>query len=109
MGERIPDVSRMVAARATEDWSEAHGVVSVRRRRPGKIRPAILRLFGIPPHFTIHLDTLGSNVWRLIDGKRTVGEIRAELERQHPDEPDLAGRLGIFLGAMVSRGFVKLQ
>lgn len=109
MTETIPDVSHMVAERATSDWSEAHGRISVRRRRFGGAKAAILRLFGIPATLTVHLDPLGTEVWRLLDGKRTVGQVRQELEKTHAGEVDLAARLGKFLGAMVSRKLVTLK
>ncbi|MCA1819805.1 MAG: PqqD family protein [Thermoplasmatota archaeon] len=108
MPERISDVSAMVAERAA-DWSEEHGRVSVRRRRFGHIRAALLRLFGIPAVLTVHLDPLGSEVWLLLDGVRTVDEVRRELERTRPDETDLGPRLGKFIGAMVSRRLVILR
>lgn len=109
MTETIPDVSRFVAHRGVDDWSESGGKVTVRRRRFGPVRGAILRLFGIPPVFTVHLDPLGSEVWLLLDGVRTVADVRAALQQTHPGEEDLGARLGKFLGAMVSRRMVVLR
>jgi len=109
MTETIPDVSHMVAERATSDWSEAHGRVSVRRRRYSGAKASILRMFGIPAILTVHLDPLGTEVWLLLDGKRTVAQVRIELEKTHAGEPDLGARLGKFLGAMVSRKLVRLK
>lgn len=109
MTETIPDVSAMVAERAALDWSEALGRVAVRRRRFKGARAAILKVFGIPSVLTIHLDPLGSEVWLLLDGVRTVGEVRVALERTHPGETDLGPRLGKFLGAMVSRRVIVLR
>ncbi|MFO1535799.1 MAG: PqqD family protein [Thermoplasmatota archaeon] len=54
------------------------------------------------------MDALGTAVWNLINGSRTVAQIHAELERTFPGEADLAPRLGTFLGAMVSRELVRL-
>lgn len=109
MSETIPDVSRMVADRATSDWSQEQGRVSVRRRRFKGARAGILRMFGIPAVLTIHLDPLGSEVWLLLDGVRTVGDVRVELEKTHPGETDLGPRLGKFVGAMVSRRIIVLR
>lgn len=111
MGERIPDVSRMVAERIEETRMEegADGRITVRRRRFGAVKARLVGAAGVPPDLTIHLDPLGSAAWRLIDGRRTVGEINAELHRSHPGEAELGPRLGKFLGAMVSNGFVRLR
>jgi hypothetical protein len=109
MSERIPDVSAFVPERATDDWTHERGAVSVRRVRYRGLRAAVLKVFGIPPTFTIHLDTLGTEVWLLIDGRRTVAEIRDELAKREPQATDLGPRLGKFLGAMVSRKFVVLR
>lgn len=108
--ESIPDVSAMVAERASSDWTqEPDGRVSVRRRRFGAGRAAVLRLFGIPPTLTVHLDALGSEAWLLLDGARTVAQVRTALEASHPGEADLGPRLGRFLGAMVSRKLIVLR
>lgn len=108
MQQRIPDVSRSVPRRADVEWREADGRVTVVRVRYGPVRRRVLRVFGLPPTLTVHLDPLGSEAWRLIDGQRTAAAIKAELQVKFPGEADLAQRLGKFLGAMVSRGFVHL-
>lgn len=109
--ERIPDASRQVAEPAPDAvaTTEASGLVTVRRRRFGAVRAALARPFGVPPEFTVRLDALGSEAWRLLDGQRTIGEVRAELARRRPEEKDLAARLGKFLSAMVSHRLVRLR
>jgi hypothetical protein len=111
VGERIPDVSRQVAERADEVRAEegADGRVTLRRRRFGALKAKVAAVAGVPADFTVHLDPLGSAAWRLVDGRRTVGEIRVELQKAYPAESDLAARLGKFVGAMVSNGFVTLR
>lgn len=111
MGERIADVSRRVAERGEDVAAEEgpDGRVTVRRRRFGAVRSRLVGLVGEPAEFTVKLDPLGSAAWRLIDGRRTVAEIRAELQRQHPGEADLGARLGRFLGTMVSHEMVRLR
>jgi hypothetical protein len=111
MGERIADVSQRVAERVEEVREEtgADGRVTVRRRRFGAVKARMVAAAGVPADLTIHLDPLGSAAWRLVDGRRTVGEIRVELLKAHPTEADLAARLGKFMGAMVSNGFLRLR
>ena len=108
VGETIPDVSRRIALRAEVAWDEAKGRVTVRRRRTGAgVR--LLRLFGVPGEVTVLLDPLGSAAWLLMDGSRTVAEIRTALAARFPGEEGMGPRLGRFLGVMVSKGFVRLR
>lgn len=109
--ERIADASRQVAvpAEGVEATTDAHGHVTVRRRRFGAVRSVLAKPFGVAPDFTVRLDSLGSEAWGLLDGRRTVGEVHAELLRRRPDEPDLAARLGKFLGAMASHKMIDLR
>lgn len=111
MGERIADVSQRVAEQAEDVRAElgADGRLTLRRRRFGAVKAKLVGAAGVPADLTVHLDPLGTAAWQLIDGRRRVGDIRAELGRTHPGEPDLGPRLGKFLGAMVSNGFVRLR
>jgi hypothetical protein len=111
VGERIADVSRRVAERVEEVRAEqgADGRITLRRRRFGAVKAKLVAAAGVPADLTVHLDPLGTSAWLLIDGRRTVAEIRAELGKAHPNEADLGPRLGKFLGAMVSNGFVRLR
>src|ERR1041385_8419033 len=107
--ERIPDVSQRVAEPADVRVDEGAGRLIVRRRRFGPVRARLARLFGVPADYTVHLDSLGSAAWRLMDGRRTVGEIRVLLVAKFPDQPDVGPRLGKFLGTLVSKGMVQLR
>lgn len=112
MAERIADVSRRVAEPADGvTWETgADGRVTVRRKRFGAVRARVVGLLGEPADFTVKLDGLGSATWLLLlDGKRTVAELRAELQRTHPEEAELGARLGKFLGTMVSHEMVRLR
>lgn len=110
MGETIADVSARVVERADVRWDEGNdGRITVRRRRYGALRAKVAAAAGVPADFTIHLDPMGSAAWRLIDGKRTVAELRRELERLHPSEGDLGPRVGKFIGAMLSHEMIRLS
>ena len=111
MGERIADVSRRVAEHGEGvTWERgADGRVTVRRRRYGAVRAKLVGLLGEPADFTVRLDPLGSAAWLLVDGQRTVADLRAELARAYPQEPDLGARLGKFLGTMVSHDMLRLR
>lgn len=107
--ERIPDVAARRAVRSEGvKWSDAAGRVSLRRPKFGPFGTRVLRVLRIPPDLTVHLDALGSAAWLAMDG-RTVKEVLAHLQATFPGESDLGPRLGKFVGAMVSRGLVRLE
>ena len=107
--EHIPDVSGRVLVPGDVQRVSDGARLSLRRLRSGPVRRGILRLFGIPGHYTVHLDPLGAAVWELADGRRTVGDIHAELAKRFPLERDLAPRLGKFVSILVSKGFARLS
>jgi len=81
----------------------------LRRTRFRGARGAIVKALGVSPHFELRLDRLGARVWRLIDGKRTVGQILAQLRRDLPDEEELGPRLGQLIGRLAGHHFVALN
>lgn len=110
MPERIADVSARTPERADVGWAvEADGRVRVEKRKFGAAGSRLLRAFRVRDTLTVRLDPLGSEVWGLLDGRRTVADVLALLQEAHPDEDDLATRLGTFLGTMVSNDLVRLR
>lgn len=106
--QRIPDVSQRRATRADVEWEELpDGRIAVHKRKFGPAASKVLEAFKVPPTLTVKLDTVGSDVWRLLDG-RTVGDVLHELQLRHPDEEDLPERLGKYLSTMVSNELVTL-
>lgn len=108
--ERIPDISKAVPRRSNVEWTEGPtGRITIMQPRGGGgVRRGFLRLFGVPRVLRINLDPLGSEVWRLIDGSRTVAAIRESLLAKFPEETDLNRRLGQFFSVMVSKKLVEL-
>lgn len=106
--ERIPDISGRVPRRAAE-WRQEATRITVVKQRTGAVRRRALRLFGIPSEFKVHLDPLGSEVWLLMDGHRSVAAIKVMLQQKFPDETNMAPRLGQFFSLMVSKGLVVLD
>lgn len=90
------------------EGAEDHGVVVVRKAKMGRFGTGLLQLFRIDPMLTVRLDALGSEVWRLMDG-RTAGEIAAELAARHPDMDNVPERLGQYLATLVGQGMVRLD
>ncbi len=107
--DRIPDVARRVAERAEVTEHLERDRIVLERRRYGPAGRAVARLLRMPTTFTLRLDELGTATWRLIDGQRTVGDIRVALQQQFPQHQELAQRLGAFVGMLVSRGFARLR
>lgn len=106
-----PDMAHHVPVRREDVHSgeDAAGLVTLRRRKMGRAGTALLRLFRISPDLTVHLDGMGSEVWRLIDGGRTAGELLVAMEANHPDEEDLNLRLGQYISILASNRFIRLQ
>lgn len=109
MQDRIADVSRRVVECCDVRVELIAGRVAVHRRRYGARRARLASFLRLPTETTVRLDAMGSETWLLIDGRRSVAEILAELRRAHPDEKDIAERLGRFIGTMVSRQMVVLR
>ncbi|EFL51626.1 conserved hypothetical protein [Solidesulfovibrio fructosivorans JJ]] len=107
--ELAPVVSRDV--RAEEIPS---GVVQL--SLPVAVRPALAglaRRFGLwdgkPLRKTVELDAMGSAVWRLIDGKRSAGEIAAELARRYNlDAREAEMAVAEFLRLLGRRGAIAV-
>jgi hypothetical protein len=58
----------------------------------------------------LQLDTLGTAVWDLLDGKRTVGQVIQSftaMQRLHPKEADVA--VTLFLRELGKRGLIGLR
>jgi hypothetical protein len=109
MREVIPDASRQVPEHGDVRVEERAGRVSVVRRRWGPVRRGLARMLRVEPQKAIHLDALASRAWLLIDGRRTVGEIRDLLASEFPGEPNVGARLGKFLGVMLSERMLRLR
>lgn len=106
-----PDLSTRVPLprEEVEVRSGADGHIALRRRKMGPVRSWILRLFRVDPFLTLHLDALGSEVWGLLDGHRSAREVLGVLVQRHPDEPDLAPRLGTYLSTLVRNRLIRLD
>ncbi len=57
-----------------------NGMVTLKIKNTGIVNTICQRFFLTPRMSTIDLDSIGSRVWILIDGRRTVMEIAASVE-----------------------------
>ncbi|MCF7886122.1 MAG: PqqD family protein [Candidatus Marinimicrobia bacterium] len=61
-------------------------------------------------HFKIHLDKIGSAVWKHIDGQKTGVEIAKKVNQEIDEDLDpLYQRLAIFLSALENNNFIEYK
>jgi len=89
-----------------EDKDNGHIVLTIARISSWKTK--ILGLMvPIPDEKTVVLDKIGTDVWKMIDGKTTVGQIAKELARSYQIEPREAElSLQQFFKELGRRGYV---
>lgn len=72
----------MIPVRNVQEFNDQDGKITL---HIPKFKNAWMRKYFIPErrsrHFRIHLDVLGSHVWRLIDGQRDTQEICEQLSQ----------------------------
>ena len=72
----------------------------------------VQRIFAPRPeqrYVRIHLDALGTWVWRHLDGETPLGDLVADLERAFPDEPDAARRLLMFVRQLAGTRLITIR
>jgi hypothetical protein len=93
------------------EWEEDAGrvVLLVPRFGAGRLGRLLARLVRRGP-LRVRLDSLGSDVWKQLDGRPTVGELAGSLAKRHPDEDpgDLQARTSGFLIQLQRGGCVRL-
>ena len=61
------------------------------------------------PFYLVHLDEMGSQVWGLIDGARTVEEILEALRAELGDMDQDIDRLALFLRELEKGGMIRYR
>jgi hypothetical protein len=62
------------------------------------------------PHYKIKLDDVGSFIWELCDGEKSIKEISARLKEKFGDKVEpLYDRLGIFFQNLEKNNFIKFK
>jgi hypothetical protein len=105
----------LVPVRVVKEFTEENGRITL---LIPKFKHPFFQRFFIPkhksPHFRIHLDELGSQVWRSIDDKQNVGQICSALAGSvnpdsFPDNEQLEYRVTKFLTELYKNRFVRLD
>lgn len=111
----MPDLADRIPEHAVEAEETADGRVDlVRRNASCHWIDRLLSRWFKPPDVRVHLDDLGTAVWRAIDGERTTTDILAGLEqtvtrREGEDSEQLRERLALFLVTLEGSGFVRFR
>lgn len=101
--EKIPVRAEHIKWSADED-----GKVTLDIENKGLFNRIAQKLFGKPRISHIHLDAIGSFVWPLIDGERTITDIGEIVERELGERAQPTyERLAKFFQILDSYGFVK--
>lgn len=61
------------------------------------------------PYIHVPLEQFGSEVWQLMDGKRTTEEVIREVALLHPDEQNFPQRLAMYVSKLHQDGFIELR
>jgi hypothetical protein len=97
------------AARIESETRDAVSIV-VKQERPAFIRPPLSWIVPHRPERTAQLDTLGTEVWRLCDGKRDVEAIIDRFAEAHAlsfHESRIA--VTEYIGSLVKRGVLAIE
>ncbi len=108
MAGRGANLLDVVPRRTREFRDEENGTVTVLIPRfgDGRVASVLEKILRSAP-ITLHLDEMGTAVWRLCDGRRSVYEIGGRLEAQFSDRIDpVYERLGAFLHQMRRAGII---
>lgn len=89
-------------------WSEAEGIVTLEIENKGLMNRIFQVILKKPKVSYIHLDELGSFVWKLMDGNRDILSIGKDVKEHFGEacEP-LYERLSTFIKTMESYGFLQ--
>jgi hypothetical protein len=92
------------------EWEEVDGLVHllVPRFGRGRIAARLQRFLRQAP-YRVHLDDVGSFIWKRCDGRTRVDEIGRALRQEFGDRVDpVEKRLVVFIGSLMRGKFVRM-
>ena len=103
--EKIPTISETIGFSTDEK-----GIVTLQIENKGMMNRIAQKIFKKPKVSYIHLDELGSFIWKLIDGETTITRMGDPVKAQFGEgaEP-LYPRLAKYFSILESYGFVILK
>ncbi len=92
------------------DTDEKGIVYLIKEKSSNKLMKRLIDFFGKSQHFRIHLDEIGSLVWRKIDGNLTIRQISESVKKEKIDDDFKQGeeRITRFLTLMLKNKFVRI-
>ena len=101
----------LVPVRTIKWENQDEGLISLLKP---KFRNPILARYLLPrlknPYFRIKLDEVGSHVWKLCNGTRTVREVADELKDKFGEKVEPTyDRLALFLHSLEKNRFIELK
>jgi hypothetical protein len=111
---KLVNYLEMIPVRNVQEFTEEAGKITL---LVPKFRHGWMLRWLVPAkkskHFRVHLDEMGSRVWKLIDGQQNVGQICGLLENagneENPVENALEMRVTGFLTQLYKNRFVVFR
>ena len=109
MEERV-SLLDTVPVHASHVWTEVgeNGCLTLAYNRFPK--PWMAKVFArwYDPVIHVPLEHFGSEIWQLIDGKRSAEEVIRQVSLSHPEEENLPQRIALYLSKLHQDGFIIL-
>lgn len=92
-------------------WNkEKSGEILLEIQNKGIFNRIAQKLIKKPPVTYVHLDAMGSFIWPLIDGNRTIAEIGKEVHENFADDAEpLYERLAQYFKILENYNFIEFQ
>ena len=92
-------------------WTkDDEGIVTLEIENKGIFNRICQKLFKKPKISYVHLDKMGSFVWPIIDGEKSILDISEDVKKEFGDEANpLYERLSKYFQILASYGFVKFK
>jgi len=110
-GNKKINLEEIVPRRLVDSRTEENGKITLLKP---KFKNPFLKKYILPKlkskHFKIHLDDIGSAVWKKIDGNKNGVEIAREVQEEIDEDLEpLYQRLAIFLSALKNNEFIDYE
>ncbi|MTI65318.1 MAG: PqqD family protein [Firmicutes bacterium] len=93
------------------NWRENDkGLITIIHQRDGIFDKIMQRVFNTPKEVKIDLDHIGSEVWRNIDGEKTINDIKVNLKERFNERIDSVNeRLIKYIKILNNSDFIKFK
>ena len=96
--------------RADIAFSEKNGIVTIEIENKGLFNKIAQKFFKKPRISYIHLDELGSFIWKVLDGEKDIIEIGKLIEKEFGEKANpLYERLAEYIRRLESYGFASTK